>query len=533
MDEQNTPQITSDFLTPEQFAGVQEAQRLVARGNEAPITPVQETAITPESLENVTPINVPTIPPTTPTPVTDTTALVDAQIAEAERAQQETAEQRRVEEASLGIADLLEETTGRSQFRTQLEQASPLSDFRKEALGIRNKILELSAEINKSDIELIKNQRDEEVRDTLLPFARSNQAKLAGDAAILRGLKNAEIGVLNARLLGTQGNIALAQDEIDRAVDAKYAPYEEQIAVYKGQIEALLPIVQGQEKKQAEARQRATELADRKIQDEKEKEKQLQTLKLQAAELGATQNEINNLPNNVDDAIAKLAPVFAKRNNAITNLSDGRTALVNTLTGEVIKTISTKPVDGEINTTKNYAVSKDATDSVYSGKISNQIGDIINSSGFKKTQSMTDILGVLVSVETLVEKNKDGNFPGLAPVRLPSKLSSKRALQNKQGVEAINLKVQQWASGAALTEEQTKQVERLTPRKGDTDKQAKAKINGLADYMLGQVKSELVGQGINFDFEETDYFKSNLPVNQDPLEVGVTKENTDPLSLGI
>ena len=56
-------------------------------------------------------------------------------------------------------------------------------------------------------------------------------------AQLVRSLKMADIGILNAQALAAQGNISLAQDAAKQAVDTKYAPYKELLETLKMQSE--------------------------------------------------------------------------------------------------------------------------------------------------------------------------------------------------------------------------------------------------------------------------------------------------------
>jgi hypothetical protein len=87
-------------------------------------------------------------------------------------------------------------------------------------------------------------------------------------------------------------------------------------------------------------------------------------------------------------------------------------------------------------------------------------------------------------------------------------LKSEKAVQNEGYVEAINLKVQQWASGAALTKSQTEQVEKMTPRMTDTDANFKTKMKNLANFMMTQTASILQAAGINFVPEKIDLYET-------------------------
>lgn len=138
-----------------------------------------------------------------------------------------------------------------------------------------------------------------------------------------------------------------------------------------------------------------------------------------------------------------------------------------------------------------------------------------------KTQ-LANILGVINANADLANLRPDGNFKGVSPLNsfLDAKIPftnigipfreafrSEEGAENTGYIEAVNLKVQQWASGAALTTEQTKQVGRFTPRKNDTDEQVRTKLNNLTNFMLTQAQSQLQSEGINFVPAKVDLFE--------------------------
>lgn len=530
--EPETSNITQEFLTPEQLAGVRTAEGQVNQFNRQPIAPIAEPApITADALATATPLNIPTTtPPVTP-PVGEVTSPVQGLLDQAVTEEEQTLEQQQGEDLTQNIISGLDATLGESAERTRQLQAAGVSDLRKGLQAINTKILGLNAEIQQSDTQLIANQRAEEVRDTLLPFARSSQAKLAGDAAILRALKTSEVGVLTAQALAKQGDIGLAIDEANSAVDAKYAPYKEAISVWEAQLKALEPTLTAQEKKQSAALKRKNTLADREVDRQIANEKEVRTLSLEAAGLGAPDSVLSNLSDDPAEAIAALAPFFAQKNNEITKLDNGDTVVIDKLTGRVIRNIGGAETPAG---SQGFALTKETIDSIHGGDLVSALSDIVSNSGFKNSQSLNDVIGVVASAQQLANNSIDGSFPGLNPlVRFPSFVTSQEALNNRQAVEAVNLKVQQWASGAALTDKQTAQVEKLTPDKNDTDKQVRTKLNGLTDLMLQQARAELAGQGVNASFPSTDFFGTKAPLDQDPLKVGTSPAANDPLSLNL
>lgn len=142
---------------------------------------------------------------------------------------------------------------------------------------------------------------------------------------------------------------------------------------------------------------------------------------------------------------------------------------------------------------------------------SQDMAKILDKTGAKNNTNIQNAIGVIKGLETIAQRNPEGTFIGMAPIRiLPTIFRGKEAKTERQfnvgDINAINLKVQQWASGASLTKEQTKQVERMVPDKNDTDEQAKRKINQLTQYMMGQIGGELAAQGIQSTTPAFDFF---------------------------
>lgn len=239
-------------------------------------TPPQSGVITPASLQNnQTPIQVPQPNPSVPpTPSTQPT-LAQNLLGSFDLTANEQAATNTQENLLAKMLDNINNLAGESAFRTQVTNESGLGQKKLELQNLNSQILQKQAEIQQSDIQLVANMRAEERRDTLLPFAQAGQAKLAGDAAITRALKTSEIGVLNALALGKQGDIQLAKESINEAVDAKFAPYKEQNAVYEAQLKAIQPFLDKAEKKEAAKMQVKVSLAMKEIDKVSDFQKQI------------------------------------------------------------------------------------------------------------------------------------------------------------------------------------------------------------------------------------------------------------------
>jgi hypothetical protein len=119
------------------------------------------------------------------------------------------------------------------------------------------------------------------------------QAKLAGDAAIYRGLKTAEKNTLISQQLSQQGEIALAEQFAKDAIDAKYAPYKQNIENYKTILEIIKPSLTAAENKRLKAQEAKVSAAENEIKKAEEKDKAIDNMLIQAGVYQAPQNVIN------------------------------------------------------------------------------------------------------------------------------------------------------------------------------------------------------------------------------------------------
>jgi hypothetical protein len=143
--------------------------------------------------------------------------------------------------------------------------------------------------------------------------------------------------------------------------------------------------------------------------------------------------------------------------------------------------------------------------------------------------NLADILGVMSAAETMAKNNPTGTFPGISPfnklldVKIPftdknllpfrETLKSKANLENAGYIDGINLKVQQWASGASLTAKQIEQVARMTPTTNDSDSNVKIKLNNLSNFMNDQIKGALMTEGITYAPPKVDLFNQQKPLS--------------------
>jgi hypothetical protein len=154
---------------------------------------------------------------------------------------------------------------------------------------------------------------------------------------------------------------------------------------------------------------------------------------------------------------------------------------------------------------------------------SNKIGD-------SAKNNLSSILGVNKALEDLAQARQYKPIKGVSPFNViadikipftdigivPFREAGMRAesVQNRGYLDAVNLKVQQWASGASLTKQQTEQVNRLTPKATDTDANVRTKMNNLVNFMNQQVAGTLASQGVDYIPERVNLFENRDLYNQ-------------------
>lgn len=197
-----------------------------------------------------------------------------------------------------------------------------------------------------------------------------------------------------------------------------------------------------------------------------------------------------------------------------------------------IKDLQIKKLEQEIagsggSVNSNVDVSKIESTEPANVKNTNAITAIIRGNskiGQGTKTNLANLLGVVASAEDMAMSHPEGTFTGLSPFRslldikvpftdigvVPFREAGKRTktIQNEEYINGINLRTQIWASGAALTKEQTRQVEGMVPKVTDTDRQARVKLNELTNFMLTQAKSVLQSEGVNFQPQKVNLFET-------------------------
>lgn len=122
-----------------------------------------------------------------------------------------------------------------------------------------------------------------------------------------------------------------------------------------------------------------------------------------------------------------------------------------------------------------------------------------------------NVQGVIESAKNWANKinSNNGTVAGVGLGGLiPSKFISQNGQDSRTALNALNLRVQQWASGASLTESQTNMVKNFMPSEYDSDTQVKQKLNSLVDFMNTQMKTIAQSEGQQYNPPSVSLFEN-------------------------
>jgi hypothetical protein len=195
--------------------------------------------------------------------------------------------------------DLLEDTAGRGQEQLAQEQKFQVDKLRTDLSNINSQIQTKAAEYE----SLITEQEGKPI----------TMNSIIGAQAQIRKAMASEIGLLQARALGLQGQLGAAQSNADRAVDLKYTQVEDNLKIYEAQLNALMPELSKEERIRAQAQQNMIADQRQAIADQKEEEKQIQKIMLDAISSGVDSSIVDQIgmAENFEEAAGLLSKNMA------------------------------------------------------------------------------------------------------------------------------------------------------------------------------------------------------------------------------
>lgn len=195
----------------------------------------------------------------------------------------ETETEQEADELTSQLSDLLEKSGGRGQAQLEAEREQNLPQLRQDLSEVQSKIRTTKAQYDAA----IQARENEPISMNII----------RGQQGILRRQKASELGVLQARALGLQGQVQTAQQIANRAVDLKYSQIEDNIRIYQAQLQAIQPKLNREQQKMAQAQEMMINDYYNQIEEEKENEKQVENIALQVLANGGDQRLADMIAN--------------------------------------------------------------------------------------------------------------------------------------------------------------------------------------------------------------------------------------------
>jgi len=165
-------------------------------------------------------------------------------------------------------------------------------------------------------------------------------SSIYGRQALLTRQKATEVAGLSAIAQAYQGNITLATDTIEKAVNAEYKPQEDYLANLKDQLSNAYDDLTSAEKKKADQLKLVVDERERLLNQEKEDKNAINNIAVEAAKNGADTSTINNIlkSKTQGDAIKNSGTYLKTASNSTWDTfsdSSGNVKLINKVTGQV------------------------------------------------------------------------------------------------------------------------------------------------------------------------------------------------------
>lgn len=421
----------------------------------------------------------------------------------------------------------LQSLTGRGSAQAQEEERLGVNQFNQDIADLSSQRGSKLAAYNKS----IAQQRAEQAQLEAGAGAKGlTTAMLGGQQAALARVREAEnqtaaaeIGLLDAQILGTQGKLEAAQNAADRAVDLMYQDREAQVNAKLKQIELYTPIFNAQEKKKADAVTFALNKENERLQTEKENTKSIENMVINASSQSAPQDLVNRArkaktPGEAAMILGQYAGDFYKTELLKQQIATEKAQKANYDANAEKTRAETNAANAFAKLTTNQKIQAN----IASGKI--QPGQLVSlSTGEIPKNISADKVDGLLALKDLAKKTKEYNdvftrfeeealfggaglATGLKNVPFPS--GTKTALDGLRS-EITDL-LARARSGAALTAYETAEYEKKLPSSFNSSlglgKQGTDKIKALQSSLDSTLNTKLQGYGVTFaEGVEDDY----------------------------
>jgi hypothetical protein len=460
-------------------------------------------------------------------------------------------------QTSKSIADYMKELEApqtdnqkeQSGIIARLKELLPNAGGKAQALAdeeVKNKVPELRTQLSQINSDILTKSAEYQKLLNDTEKASTLKGSYSAKASEIKRTSAAEIGLLQARALGLQGQVSTAMDIAARAVDLKYEGIEDEINLKLKQLEIIQPLLNADEKKQSQATQLKIDADKQALQDKKDMEKQINNVMIEAARYGADNETLSKVQKSqsIGEAITNsgnfLGAEFREKlkqqsfdNNLKLqelNLSRARLALEKTKLdadtpdiGNLVAyaqqyastgTIPTGMPKGTFGTVSEIAKSLPKPNGTLVDKNTGIKPSSLSSTQLDGITALYDLQGKLDQAKTLFNDYNHGLVAGLKNQVLPSKTKQEYgALRNE-----ITDLLARARTGAAITAYEEQQYASKLP--GDFNKflflgsNGNTSIASLKNSLTGKLDSTLSINGASI------YGYSTVKIGDESYKVG-------------
>lgn len=296
-----------------------------------------------------------------------------------------------------------------------------------------------------------------------------------GEQAAIERQKSVQTYGLAAAASALTGQISLAQQNVQRAIDTEFGGIESQLKYQQTLLDLNRDNLSKEDQKKADAFKIKLDERARQIEEQKQTKNDVYKTMLEAASLGADNATLNAIQNSTSPieaikitANAGLYTQGQKINSQVVKLDNGNTVLLNMDTGEIIKNVggakapSAGTVPGSIVDANGKPIKLTAT----------QVDTI---SGFESTTQ-----GAQEALTLLGKGVKTGPIEGTAlQAKKITGQQNPDQLKLEQKLAKIKADFMKSISGAAVSESEAKRLSAFLPTIYDQESVIKSKLESL------------------------------------------------------
>lgn len=188
------------------------------------------------------------------------------------------------------MLQLIPQLQGQTQELNAQKKALGVDTMRTNLQNLNNQILQKQAELSQQDVALAQGLQNVEDQTIPMEFITGQQMSMEKRANLAKAVKVSQINMLNASALAAQGNIALASDLAQEAVDAKFAPVKEMYTTLQAQLQAIQPLLNAEEKKVAAQQSMMADVQKQLLTIKADQQKNIASLLMQSQANGIDQD---------------------------------------------------------------------------------------------------------------------------------------------------------------------------------------------------------------------------------------------------